>query len=128
MTTTEKPLTILFWGTVIPTFVTLPPAIVVWQTPTDTDLILMATIGGGLSIGHACLIQGLRAGEATAVMPFDYTRLILAGFAGYLFFAEVPDPLTVVGALMIIGSTFYIARREAAESRMAQAEALKETT
>lgn len=118
MTVTEKPLTILFWGTVIPTFVTLPPAIVVWQAPTDTDLILMATIGGGLSVGHACLIQGLRAGEATAVMPFDYTRLILAGFAGYLFFAEIPDPLTIVGAVLIIGSTFYIARREAKESRM----------
>lgn len=117
MTETEKPLTILFWGTIIPTFVTLPPAIVVWQAPTNTDLILMAAIGGGLSVGHACLIQGLRAGEATAVMPFDYTRLILAGIAGYLFFAEVPDPFTVVGAVLIIGSTFYIARREAKESR-----------
>lgn len=120
MTATEKPIAILFWGTVIPTFVTLPPAIVVWQAPTNVDLVLMAAIGGGLSVGHACLIQGLRAGEATAVMPFDYSRLILAGIAGYIFFAEVPDIFTIIGAIMIIGSTYYIARREAREARMSQ--------
>jgi len=80
----------------------------------------MAAIGGGLSVGHACLIQGLRAGEAMAVMPFDYSRLILAGIAGYIFFAEVPDIFTIIGAIMIIGSTYYIARREAREARMSQ--------
>jgi drug/metabolite transporter (DMT)-like permease len=120
MTATEKPIAILFWGTVIPTFVTMPPAIVVWQAPTNVDLVLMAAIGGGLSVGHACLIQGLRAGEATAVMPFDYSRLILAGIAGYIFFREIPDLLTLVGAVMIISSTYYIARRESKEARMAQ--------
>ena len=70
--------------------VPLPPALVVWQAPTNTELVLMATIGAGLSVGHTCLIHGLRVGEATAVMPFDYTRLIFAGLAGYIFFFEVP--------------------------------------
>jgi drug/metabolite transporter (DMT)-like permease len=117
MTVTEKPLTILFWGTLIPTFVTLPPALVVWQTPTNTELMLMAAIGAGLSVGHTCLIHGLRVGEATAVMPFDYTRLIFAGLAGYIFFVEVPDPYTIAGAILIIFATLYIARREAKEGR-----------
>jgi drug/metabolite transporter (DMT)-like permease len=122
MTITEKPLCILFWGTLIPTFVTLPPAIVVWENPTNTELLLMAVIGAGLSVGHTCLIHGLRVGEATAVMPFDYTRLILSALVGYMFFVEVPDPYTMVGALMIVGSTFYIARREAHEARLAEAQ------
>ena len=52
-------------------------------------------------------------------MPFDYTRLILSALVGYAFFMEVPDPYTMVGALMIVGSTFYIARREAREARAA---------
>jgi drug/metabolite transporter (DMT)-like permease len=117
LTVTEKPLTILFWGTLIPTFVTLPPAIVVWNNPTNIELLMMAAVGAGLSVGHTCLIHGLRVGEATAVMPFDYTRLILSGFAGYIFFMEIPDAYTVVGALMIVGATFYIARREANEAR-----------
>ena len=120
MTVTEKPLTILFWGTLIPTFVTLPPALVVWTNPTHLDLALMAVIGAGLSVGHSCLINGLRVGEATAVMPFDYTRLILSGIAGYIFFFEIPDTYTIIGALMIVAATFYIARREAHEARAAQ--------
>jgi len=120
MTVTERPLTILFWGTFIPTFVTMPPALVVWETPRLIDLFYMAVVGGGLSMGHACLIHGLRAGEATAVMPFDYTRLILSGLAGYFLFWEVPDPFTIIGAIMIIASTYYIALREAKEARMVQ--------
>jgi drug/metabolite transporter (DMT)-like permease len=90
---------------------------VVWQPPTNLDLVLLATIGAGLSIGHICLIHGLRVGEATAVMPFDYTRLIFAGAAGYIFFFEVPDVYTIVGALMIVVATLYIAQREAKEGR-----------
>ncbi len=120
MTVTEKPLTILFWGTLIPTFVTLPPALVVWQNPTNLELIQLAMVGAGLSVGHTCLINGLRAGEATAVMPFDYTRLILSGLAGYIFFLEIPDAYTIIGAALIVGATFYIARREAQEARIAQ--------
>ena len=63
------------------------------------------------------VLDGLRVGEATAVMPFDYTRLIFAGAAGYFFFFEVPDVYTIVGALMIVVATLYIAQREAKEGR-----------
>jgi hypothetical protein len=59
------------------------------------------------------LVRGYAVGEATAVTPFDYSRLIYAGLFGYLIFAEIPDLWTVAGALIIVGSTIYIARREA---------------
>ncbi|MDH3704398.1 MAG: DMT family transporter, partial [Alphaproteobacteria bacterium] len=72
----------------------------------------------GLSIGHACLIHGLKAGEATAIMPFDYTRLIFAGAAGYYFFAEQPSVVTILGAVLIMASTLYIARQESREKRI----------
>lgn len=112
LTATEKSLTILFYGSLIPTLVTLPPALVVWKTPTQFELLLLLGIGGGLSVGHACLIHGLKVGEATAIMPFDYTRIIFAGAAGYFFFAEEPSMVTVLGALLIAASALYIARQE----------------
>ncbi len=115
LTATEKSMTILFYGTLIPTFVTLPPALVVWQNPSMEELAMLAAIGAGLSIGHACLIHGLKVGEATAIMPFDYTRLIFAGAAGYYFFAEQPSMVTILGALLIIAATLYIARQESRE-------------
>lgn len=99
-------------------FVCLPPALVVWKTPSIEELAMLAAIGAGLSIGHACLIRGLKVGEATAIMPFDYTRLIFAGAAGYFFFAEQPSLVTVLGALLIIASTLYITRQESREKRL----------
>lgn len=113
MTTTDSPLTILFWGMAIPMLVTAAPAFLAWQTPTLEDFFLLAIIGVGLSAGHSCVIHGLRVGEATAVMPFDYTRLIFAAFAGFLFFGEVPSINTVLGALLIAAAALFIARREA---------------
>jgi hypothetical protein len=56
-----------------------------------------------------------------AVAPIDYSRLIFAGIMGFLLFAELPDRYTLVGAAMIVGSTLYIACREAHLSRMQRA-------
>lgn len=112
MTSSDSPLTILFWGMAIPMLVTAAPTIFVWQTPTLKEFVLLAIIGVGLSAGHSCVIHGLRVGEATAVMPFDYTRLIFAAFAGFLFFGELPSINTVLGALLIAAAALYIARRE----------------
>ena len=52
-------------------------------------------------------------GEASAIAPFDYSRLLFTGIIGLAFFSEVPDSWTVAGAALIVASTIYIARREA---------------
>jgi drug/metabolite transporter (DMT)-like permease len=116
MTTEDSPLTILFWGALIPMFVMAVPAWVVWQTPSPIEFVLLAAIGLGLSAGHGCLIHGLKVGEATAVMPFDYARLIFAGIAGFLFFNEIPSMGTILGAALIVGAALYIGRRASQSS------------
>ena len=37
----------------------------------------------------------------------------MAAIAGYLLFSNVPDSYTIVGAAIIIASSFYLIRREA---------------
>ena len=54
-----------------------------------------------------------RAGEASAVAPFDYLRLLFAGMVGIPLFSEYPDLWTVGGAVVVVASTIYIAQREA---------------
>ena len=46
-------------------------------------------------------------------MEYCKTAGLLAVALGYIFFAEVPDRWTLLGAAVMIGSTLYIARREA---------------
>jgi hypothetical protein len=55
--------------------------------------------------------------EASALMPYDYTRLLFAAIIGWIFFAEVPDLWTWVGAAVIVGAALYIAHREAVLKR-----------
>ena len=84
---------------------------------TSKDVIL-AIIGAIGTAGQSCGIRGFRAGEATAVAPFDYFRLLFAGLFGYLLFGDVPTPQTLMGAGLIVASTLYIARREAVLARL----------
>jgi drug/metabolite transporter (DMT)-like permease len=110
---TERPVTILFHFGVISTIATLVPALVVWRGPTPVELLLLVLVGVLGMAAQACMIRGLRLGEATAVIPFDYVRLLIAGVVGFLVFAEVPDRWTLIGAAVIVTATLYIALREA---------------
>ena len=59
------------------------------------------------------LLLWATVGEASVIGPMEYFRLIYATILGYLVFAEIPDPWTIVGALIIVAATAYIARVEA---------------
>ena len=110
---TESPITQLAYYTVIATVIMAAPAALTWQTPTWIELGLLAVVGIAGTLNYLCHVQGLRAGEATAVTPIDYTRLLFAALFGFFIFAEVPDLWMWLGAAMIVASTFYITRREA---------------
>lgn len=88
-------------------------AVFVWRTPTLEELILVLVMGASSALGQTCMAMALRAGEATAVIPFEYARLLYAGIAGYVLFAEIPATSTWLGAAIIAASTAYIALREA---------------
>ena len=113
LSTTESPLTILFSFGIISTSIMTIPAILVWQQPTWTEMGMMLAVGALGSAGQACAVKGFKIGEATAVVPFDYSRLIFAGFIGFWLFGDIPGLHTLGGAALIVTSTLYIARREA---------------
>jgi drug/metabolite transporter (DMT)-like permease len=117
---TEHPATIIFYFGIISSTLALGPALFVWRTPTLLEFFVLAGIGAFGSLGQYLTILAFRVGEATAVDPFDYARLLYATIFGFLFFAELPDGYTLLGATIIIGSTWYIAQREARLRREAQ--------
>lgn len=109
----DPPLTLMLNTFLIQLVFAAVPAALVWQTPTAAELGWLALGGGCAVLGQLCLIQSCRVGEASAVAPFDYARLIFAGGFGVFLFGEALDVWTVVGAAVIVASTLYIARREA---------------
>ena len=55
--------------------------------------------------------------EATAVLPYDFLRLPLMAVLAWLVFDQTLDGWTGLGAAIIIGSSLYIAHREAYTQR-----------
>ncbi len=108
----DKPVTILCYQAVGVGLLMLPLTIYHWKTPTLTELGLIIAIAGLSTIGQICNILGLRAGEASAVAPLDYTRLLFALALGYVLFDEWPEPRVFIGAAVIIGAAIYTLHRE----------------
>lgn len=121
LTRTEQPIAILFWFGTISTTVALIPALFVWQQPTWWEFVVLVSLGALGAGGQGCTVRAYYCGEATVVAAFDYSRLLFAGIFGFIFFAEVPDAWTWVGAGIIVASTLYIAYREARLRREAAA-------
>ncbi len=77
------------------------------------QFLYLALIGAFGGIGHLALAQAFKEADTTAVLPFDFTRLIWASVIGFVVFAEIPDLWTWAGGAVIFASTTYIAFREA---------------
>jgi S-adenosylmethionine uptake transporter len=87
-------------------------------TPRLTMLVLMATT---FIIGaYLCSVMVMRVGEVSFVAPFRYTGLVWALILGVLVFGEWPEPLTLIGAAIIVATGVFSLLREARLKRRAR--------
>lgn len=110
---TESSQTITAYVTVLLTPLTLVPALFVWQMPSPDMWVWLIFIGVIGTIGQIIITEAIKLADMTVLMPFDFLKLVWAAFLGMLFFAEVPDALTWLGAAIVFSSSFYIVWREA---------------
>ena len=55
-----------------------------------SEFVLLACVGLlGIS-GQAMITHGLTQGDATALVPLDYSRIVYAAALGFLLFGELP--------------------------------------
>jgi drug/metabolite transporter (DMT)-like permease len=113
LTQTESSATIVAYMSVFVTLALLPPALLVWRTPTLTELGWLFITAILATAGHYTLTRAMQAVELTVLQPFSFLQLVWATLLGYYVFAEVPDAWTLVGGAVIIASVTYIAHREA---------------
>ncbi len=109
----DGPVTLMFYTNIVSVMLIAIPTIFVWQTPNITELAMLVAMGVLATASHNCFIRAFAMGEASVIAPVDYSRLIFAALAGWLVFANVPDIYTIIGASIIVASSFYIVRREA---------------
>ncbi|MDT1062895.1 DMT family transporter [Paracoccus sp. CPCC 101403] len=83
----------------------------VMPTPRQ-GLLFIACMAVGVG-GYALLVTATRLGEASALAPFRYARLVFALTLAVIVFGERPDTLTLTGAAIIVASGCYAMWREA---------------
>jgi drug/metabolite transporter (DMT)-like permease len=100
------------------TIFTLIPAIFVWESPSVVMIGVTFAIGALTTLAHLALTKSMRLAEASAVIPLDFLRLPVTALIGFVWFMEIPDNWTIIGALIIGLSAVYIARNEAMTSKV----------
>ena len=114
---TEHPNAIVLIMGLLMTPMSLVPALFVWTWPSWSTFWWLVLLGLVATIGQVFLVRAMQAADASAVMPFDFSRLIFASALGWLAFGERLDTWTWIGAAIICLATVYIARREAKLAR-----------
>lgn len=109
----HTPAQLLIWANLLSTLLLLGPALWYWSDPglAGWGLILAMSIAG---LGaQFCYITAMSRGDASFLAPMDYLRLPMSALADWLLFRLLPGVYVWVGAAIIVGSTLYIAWREA---------------
>lgn len=83
-----------------------------WSAVDMTGIGYLALIGVVATAAHMCMNQGLRLAPAAVVAPYTYTSLLWAILLGWLFFADLPTPLMLLGAAIIVASGLFVLHRE----------------
>ena len=110
---TETAGTIVFYQSILITVMLAVPAAWVWTAPTASVIVELAVIGITATFGHLCYVRAYAVTETSVVAPFDFFRLIFTALLGFMFFAEIPDLWTWLGAGLIFFATIYGARTRA---------------
>ena len=121
----ESPLMILTQFALWSTLLLAVPAIWVWRWPDAWGWTLAIGVAASATVGQYFWVQAFKAGEMSAVAPFEYLRLPFAVFMGWLIWGQMPEIWTYVGAAIVIASALYIAQREAQLARERRKAALK---
>ena len=119
LTRTESAAVITFYSHLLMLILASIPTAVWWRAPRVEDvpyLLLIAVCG---TLAPFAVTRALRVMDASIVAPLDFLRLPFTAAAGYFLFAEILDRWTILGALVIICATSYLARREAVTTRSA---------
>jgi drug/metabolite transporter (DMT)-like permease len=113
----EHPNAWMFYYMVAGVVMSAPGTWLTWQTPTLHEFGIAFLLSSIAIIAQACFILAFTVGEASAVGPVDYTRLVYATIFGWFIFHELPEAMTWIGASIIVAASYYVAQHEARSKR-----------
>jgi drug/metabolite transporter (DMT)-like permease len=109
---TESAEIIVLYMGIFSTPISLAAAIFFWKVPSLGTLFWLIGIGVFSTLAHLAYTRAFASADASAVLPYDYIRILMVAAVGFGIYGEMPDIWTWAGTIVIISSTLYIAQRE----------------
>ena len=79
-----------------------------WQPIISKFFPFFIGVGVFYSLGLYLQIVALSKARASIIQPFHYTLIFWAIILGYIFYQDIPDMFTIIGATIIASSGIYI--------------------
>lgn len=111
---TEHHLVVVFYFPLVATPASVPFVVAEALWPTPFEWLLLLGIGIFTQIAQVYLTKGLHLEKAGRAMSVTYVQIVFAAVWGFLFFSEIPNALSLVGALFVVAGTLLAARRPSA--------------
>jgi drug/metabolite transporter (DMT)-like permease len=106
---TEAAETSAIYSSVVGAFGMLLVLPFIWKTPANlTDLAMFCSMGALGAISHYFVALALGFAPANIVTPFQYVQMLGSVLIGYLFFGNLPDAFTWLGAAIVVASGLYM--------------------
>ena len=109
----ESPYTSVFYSGLIGSVLLTAALPYTWVTPQNglhaAMFVLLGVLGG---IGHLILIKAYDHAPASRLAPFSYSQLIWVTAIGFLAFGDFPDPWSLGGIAILVGSGIYTATHQ----------------
>jgi len=102
LTNTEPASRVVFYFSLVSTLVSAIPMLWQWQTPAPALWFPLFLIGVLSTAAQILMTRGYACAPAAQVGPFLYAIVVFAALFGWAFWAEIPDGLSLLGAILIV--------------------------
>ena len=103
---------IVLWQAITVTLFSLPLGLLDWHPPSAWQWASFLLCGLMGSAGHYCLTRSFSVADISATQSVKFLELVWAAALGWLVFSDTPSRSTLIGGVVIAGSTLWIAQRE----------------
>ena len=86
---------------------TVPFLISEFQPMKAVQLLCLLMAGVSAAGGQIFITKAYTKAPAQEISVFDYTQVLFAALLGFVFFGQIPDWMSLVGYLIIIGSAIF---------------------
>ncbi|MBX7408532.1 DMT family transporter [Clostridium chauvoei] len=104
----EKGATIVFIFSAFSCITTLPLVILNFKPPTITQLLYLLFAGVCASSSQFALTEAYKNAPAKEISIYDYSQIIFSAIIVFIVFNQIPDYLSIIGYLFIIGASIYM--------------------